>query len=157
MDNKTKIIAGVGVLLVIFAFAMFAFPESGYAMFNAPEEISEPDLNIDPPIQESNNKVTLYFFWGDGCGFCSKQKVYLEELRVKYPDLEIQMFETWKDASNKALFQQTAASYGIEVRGVPTTFIGEKHWIGFADSMKGDMEAYIDYCYQNGCASPLDK
>ncbi len=103
------------------------------------------------------NKVTIYFFWGDGCPHCAAQKPYLEEWQKKYgDDIEIRMFETWKNPENVPLFQEVAQAYGIEARGVPTTFIGEEHWVGFSSSMAPEIEQYIEYCIENKCESPLN-
>ncbi len=99
-----------------------------------------------------DNKVIIYFFWGDGCPHCATEKPYLEEWQEKYGDnIEIKSFETWKDQSNVPLFQQAAQAYGIQARGVPTTFIGEKNWIGFSSSMAPEMENYIQSCIEEGC------
>ncbi len=114
-------------------------------------------------ISESSNlagdpdKVTIYFFWGDGCPHCAAEKPFLEEWEDKYGnDIEIKMFETWKNSDNVVLFQEAAQAYGIQARGVPTTFIGEKNWVGFSSSMAPEMEQYIESCIEEGCESPLN-
>jgi len=102
----------------------------------------------------SGNAVVVYFFWGDGCPHCAEEKPFLDELKQKYPSLDIKMFETWYNRENAELFQKTAELYGTSAQGVPTTFIGDKYWVGFADYMKSEMESYLKYCLENEC---LDK
>ncbi len=113
-------------------------------------------LTINVSAQEllEDNKVTVYFFWGEGCPHCSTQKPYLEEWQEKYGDeIEVKMFETWKNPDNVALFQEVAKAYGIQARGVPTTFIGERNWVGFSSSMAPEIEQYIEYCIENKCGN----
>jgi len=104
-------------------------------------------------IQEvnSDNRVVAYFFWGDGCPHCAEEDPFLDSLKQKYPSLDVKMFETWYNKENAERFQQMAESFGTSVQGVPTTFIGNKYWVGFADYMKPEIEDYIEYCLENGC------
>lgn len=109
------------------------------------------DINDDP------EKVVIYFFWGDGCPHCATQKPFLEELENTYPEVEVKMFETWNNPQNAKLFQEVAQAYDTSAQGVPTTFIGEEHWVGYADYMGSEMEAKINECIENGCINPGDK
>ena len=106
-------------------------------------------------IQEvnSDNRVVVYFFWGDGCPHCAEEEPFLDSLKQKYPSLEVKMFETWYNKENAERFQQMAESFGTSAQGVPTTFIGDKYWVGFAEYMKPEMEDYIEYCLENGCTN----
>ncbi len=126
---------------------------------NEPQEVNDgstdnseiSDLNSNP------DKLTIYFFWGDGCPHCAEEKPFLEELEEKYGgDIEVKMFETYYDQVNQQLFQEVANAYGIQVQGVPTTFIGDKNWVGYADYMGEEIEDYVKYCIENKCESPLE-
>lgn len=101
--------------------------------------------------QASSSNAVLHFFWGDGCPYCTTQKVFLEQLAIDYPELEIIRHETWNDADNYALFQEYAAAYGVDARGVPATFMGNKSWIGFNAAMGNEITAYVIYCLENSC------
>jgi thiol-disulfide isomerase/thioredoxin len=107
--------------------------------------------------QTNSEKVVIYFFWGDGCPHCTNQKPYMKALQEKYPEIEIIDFETWKNPDNKITFNDIAKKYGFEARGVPTTFIGEKYWIGFNVKMISEMEGEIERCISNGCLSPAER
>ncbi|MEX0920016.1 MAG: thioredoxin family protein [Candidatus Pacearchaeota archaeon] len=147
--NKKYFYAGIGILVLIF-IGIFVFSDNGDAGPTG-EVISESS-----ELMGDADKVTIYFFWGDGCPHCATQKPYLEEWAVKYDgEVEIKMFETWKNSDNVPLFQEAAQAYGIQARGVPTTFICENHWVGFSSSMVPEMENYIQYCIENGCDDPL--
>jgi len=43
----------------------------------------------------AGNKLKAYFFWGEGCPHCVKEKAFLEELVKKYPQLEIEDYEIY--------------------------------------------------------------
>jgi len=119
-------------------------------LINLTITVSAQDMISENNFQQ--DKITIYFFWGEGCPHCEIQKPYLEEWGEKYKNkLEIKSYETWKDSSNVHLFQEVAKAHGIQARGVPTTFIGEKHWIGFSLSMASEMEQYIQSCINAGC------
>ncbi len=121
-------------------------------------ENEEGNTNIEDSEEVSEKSVVIYFFWGDGCPHCAVEKPFLEEMEQKYPELEVKMYETWKNKENLELFQQVAQAYGIQARGVPTTFIGNyEPIVGFAESMADDMESKIIYCVENNCLNPASK
>ncbi len=148
--NKKYLIAGIGILVLVVA--IFLISSKGNNQDVNGNSISESlDLNSNP------DKVTIYFFWGDGCPHCATEKPYLEEWQKKYGDkIEVKMFETWKNPDNVKLFQEAAQAYGIQAQGVPTTFIGEKNWVGFSSSMAPEIQQYIENCIENKCEGPLE-
>ena len=102
-----------------------------------------------------SGRAVVYFFWGDGCPHCTTQKAFLDEMKNKYPDLELKSYETWNDRENADLLQRLARAYGAEVQGVPTTFIGDHEpLVGFAEFMKADLENKIKVCVEQGCTDP---
>jgi thiol-disulfide isomerase/thioredoxin len=96
-------------------------------------------------------KVKVYFFWGDGCPHCKTQMQFFERIQSKYPEMEIYMFETYKNQSNVKLFYDISAKYGATPRAVPATFIGDKMWVGFASIVEKEIEQKIEYCKTNIC------
>jgi cytochrome c biogenesis protein CcdA/glutaredoxin len=102
------------------------------------------------------NKVTIYFFWGQGCPHCAQEKPFLEELKQKYPQLEVKEFEVYYSKENQELFQKVAQAYKTQAQGVPTTFIGKDFLVGFAtkETTGKEMENLIQNCLQNSCPSP---
>ncbi len=116
-----------------------------------------PAGNVVMADNDDPGKVTVYFFWGDGCPHCAAEKPFLEEMQKKYPEIEIKIFETWKNPENAKLFDEVAKAYGTTAQGVPTTFIGDKYWIGYADHMAKEMEDKIKSCIDTGCVNPGDK
>ncbi|MGE4555077.1 MAG: hypothetical protein AB7D02_03070 [Candidatus Paceibacterota bacterium] len=101
-------------------------------------------------------KVVIYFFWGEGCPHCAKEKPFLEKLKEKYPQLEVKSFEIYYNRENQQLFEKVAKAYNIQPYGVPTTFIGKDYVIGFgSENTTGkEIENLIQKCLQTKCPSP---
>lgn len=79
-----------------------------------------------------NEKICLYLFWGQGCPHCAEEKPFLEELKGKYPKLEVYEFEVFYNQDNVKLWENVCKKYGLQPVGVPMTFIGNKAFIGFS-------------------------
>ena len=149
---KAKKVLIVVLVLGIIALGIFLVGT------NRPSPVTGNVISENPDLIGDPDKITIYFFWGDGCPHCENQKVFLDGLAYKYSGyVEFKEFETWKNRDNLEIFQEVAKIYGIQARGVPTTFIGEKHWVGYLDYMGDEMEGYITYCIENKCENPLEK
>jgi thiol-disulfide isomerase/thioredoxin len=99
------------------------------------------------------NKVNIYFFWGEGCPHCAKEKLFLEKLEDKYPEVEINDFEVWNNRENLDLMTQFAKELDVDVRGVPFTVVGEHYIIGWlSDEYTGaQLEEAIDCALSTKC------
>jgi thiol-disulfide isomerase/thioredoxin len=109
-------------------------------------------------ITYASKKVDLYLFWGYGCPHCTKEKVFLEKLQQKYPQLEIKSYEVWRNRGNAIFFVQMAEAYGIKATSVPITFIGNfEPIVGYSsDEVTGKkLEEKIKYCIEHICIDPL--
>jgi cytochrome c biogenesis protein CcdA/glutaredoxin len=106
----------------------------------------------------AQHKTTIYFFWGSGCPHCAEEKPFLEEMELKYPDLEVKDFLI-SVQENAELFTRMSQAYGIEPVGVPMTFIGEEHFIGYLDYENSGkaIEDAIANCIENECINPIEK
>jgi thiol-disulfide isomerase/thioredoxin len=91
-------------------------------------------------------EATLYLFWASGCPHCVKEKVFLNTLRGKYPQLEIKDYEITDDRQNLLLLQEMGEKLQADVSGVPFTVIGEKYFSGYlSDETTGrEIEAAIN-------------
>lgn len=145
-----KIFLFVPLLLIVFLFSAC----SSNIVNNYSDEKSDK-VEI---LGSRDGKLTIYFFWGDGCPHCEEQKPFLKEMVDKYSELEVKMYETWKSPQNIVLLKEIAKNYGIEAQGVPITFIGDfKPIVGFTDNMKSDIEDKIKICLAEGCVNPSEK
>ena len=82
--------------------------------------------------------VNIHLFWSKGCPHCAKEKIFLDELEKKYPELEVISYETTGDSRNIALLKKVGKVLSADTSGVPFTVIGDKYFIGyFNDSVTG--------------------
>ncbi len=100
---------------------------------------------------DSQNKVVIYLFWGDGCPHCAEADPFLQELANNNPNIELRKYEVWYVEENQKLLTQMAAAYGFKPQGVPTIFIGDQYFIGFNDEISPKIQAAVENCLVNGC------
>ena len=92
----------------------------------------------DPPI------VNVYYFWGDGCPVCAQQRVFLDWLEERYPEVRVHAFEVYFETVNRVLLQAFSDAFDQAVVGVPVTFIADQGWIGFNQPMSLQMTAKVE-------------
>lgn len=76
-------------------------------------------------------EVGVYFFWGEGCPHCTKEKVFLDKLEREYEEVRVYEFEITRNQANVMLLQEMARDLEVEVAGVPFTVVGRDYWIGY--------------------------
>jgi thiol-disulfide isomerase/thioredoxin len=92
----------------------------------------------------SSNQVNVYLFYGSTCPHCKAEKEVLEELKDKYPNLNIYKYEVWGSSKNRNKMNAVANKMNVTVTGVPFTIIGTKTYIGFSNtSGKSEFEKVI--------------
>lgn len=106
------------------------------------------------PRPEKTEAVILHFFWSEGCPFCLEQKNFLEQIKPDFPFLEIRDYEANFNQANRAKLNEMAARHGLEPRGTPITFIGDRYFIGFDPDVGQEIVAWIEHCRQHGCPEP---
>lgn len=112
---------------------------------------------ITPVSAYADNQVNVYFFWGDGCPHCAKEKPFLEQLEKKYDTLKVHKYEVWYDASNRELLKKAGEYLKTDVNGVPFTVVGDKHIVGYQDNQTTgkEIEKIIESCLEKKCVDPL--
>lgn len=104
--------------------------------------------------QEKTNDINVYFFWGEGCPHCAKEKPFLEKLESKYPQVNIKSYETWGNRENQKLLVEFGKKLNANVSGVPFTVVGEKYFIGWYDEQstgKAIEDIIVKCAEQNSC------
>ncbi len=175
MNKKLLIISLIVILFLVGGIWLLAQNESPDQIDNTENTIEKEDntadsansvgdsLNEESNIDAGENdsyKVVVYFFWGDGCPHCAKEKPFLEDLEQKYSELEVKMFEVYYSQDNQDLFKKVAQAYGTQARGVPTTFIGDFNpVVGYgSDQTTGkEIEDMIKQCIKDECINPGSK
>lgn len=103
--------------------------------------------NVTPPAA---SKVTLYYFWGEGCPHCAKATPFLQELGKKYPQIDIRYYEVFSNEENMKLLVGMDRAAGADVSGVPTFFIDGKMLSGFSPETAKTIEERIRTHFVDG-------
>lgn len=115
------------------------------------------DVNLDN-IKREENKVNIYFFWGDGCPHCEEEIAFFESIKETYGDYyNLYTFETWYNEENVRLAFTFAENMGDTITGVPYTIIGNKSFKGFKEKYKNEIIDAIENEHTNAFDVYFDK
>lgn len=81
------------------------------------------------------NEVNIYFFHSNDCDICNQERIYLEALKQRYPNMRVYSYEI-SDQSNYDLMQKAKNLYQETRSGVPYTVIGDSSYLGFSQNNK---------------------
>lgn len=87
--------------------------------------------------------ATMYFFYGEGCPHCAKEKEFLNEMEVKYPNLEIKRYEVYNNSENKDLMNTYKQKFNVTGMGVPFTVVGDSYVYGYSEIYNEKIENMI--------------
>lgn len=102
-------------------------------------------------VSAEQNTVNVYIFVGEGCPYCAKAKAYLQSLADEDPRIVVHDFEIYYDLQNREYFFDFAAIHELEPQYVPMTFISDRYWIGFSDTIQAEMTRAIQGCLESSC------
>lgn len=122
---------------------LLLLPITTFAISKDYNDVLDEYLNIST----SEDKINIYFFYGDGCPHCAKEELFLDDLQNKYKDkVSIYRFETWNNENNRKYMLTAKERLGQTVnQSVPFTVIGEKHYSGYANSIGEKIEKDLLY------------
>jgi glutaredoxin len=87
-------------------------------------------------VEASTNNINAYFFYGDGCPHCAKERELLfGDLTNEYQSLKVYEYEIYNSRDNIALLQQVLKKLDTSADGVPFLVIGDKYFIGYAEGL----------------------
>lgn len=100
---------------------------------------------------KKSKPVTVTLFWGMGCHHCEREKAFLEDLKKRYPLMDVRELEIWQNKKNADLYRKILNSAEINQAAVPGTLVGTLFFTGF-DSHTGDaIEEAVVRCLRKGC------
>ena len=107
---------------------------------------------IQPVLAQ--DKVNIYFFYGDGCPHCAKEKKFLDELKIEIPEIEIHAFEVWNNVDNARFLAKLGRELKFDISGVPLTIIGDRIFSGFysAATTGAQIKTVVENYLENGCS-----
>lgn len=102
----------------------------------------------------AQDKINIYFFYGDGCPHCAKEEKFLNTLEKEYKDIKINRYEVWNNRDNAQFLATLGRELGLDVNGVPLLIVGDKTFVGFysAETTGRQIKATIEDSLNNGCA-----
>lgn len=84
-------------------------------------------------IMANDEEIVIDFFYGVTCPHCAAEKVFLDDLQNRYPDVTINAYEVFENKDNLVLLKEKAKELGVEVNGVPFLVIGDQYFIGYSE------------------------
>jgi thiol-disulfide isomerase/thioredoxin len=129
MDKTIKIVVAILVAVILGGTILFASPLMKPAPSMSGNEISDA------------GKVTVYFFYGEECPHCHNVMPFIQNLSDKYPDMDLQMLETWHNQTNLAFSNSFNEKLGVQNPGVPEVIV-----VGNNTPLIGDRDipAYLE-------------
>lgn len=109
------------------------------------------------PAFASEHKVDLYFFYGEGCPHCAKEKILLNRLEKEDKRVQIHRYEVWSNKENAKLMSDLSKEYGWNVRGVPFTVVGNQTISGYLNDETTGKQIIdaINKCSEIECKNPV--
>ena len=104
----------------------------------------------------AKEKVTLYFFHGDGCPHCAEERSDLIEDLKKDESINVVELEVWHDSENKELLDKVIEVYGTR-SGVPFNVIGDTTIIGYSSSNGEKIKRAIEYYKEHDYTDEIQK
>lgn len=129
------------IIYTISIFVILSGLLIGAASFNKPAFSQEPEQENIVVNQEKT--LDIYFFYSLTCPHCAKEESFLDELEQQYPQVKVSRYII-SNKENIGLLQQFYEQYNApeQIQGlVPITFIEDKYYLGFDESIKQEIES----------------
>lgn len=135
--------------ILVILFAVLFLPLAVFAEDKQTREVTENT--------EAAEKVNIYFFHGDGCGYCASAKEFFASIQEEYGKyFELKEYETWYNTDNAELLEKVAKARDEEVSGVPYIVIGNKSWNGYSSDFDEEIKKAITSEYEKDSNSRYD-
>jgi thiol-disulfide isomerase/thioredoxin len=143
-------------------------PSSNKVPTSNPQKISKSEGKYSPAVKKDeikssneiasheNHQFVIHFFWGSGCPHCREEKVFLDEMKKRYPQMKVLDYEVWYNRENAALLARMAKAFNIKASGVPVTFVGKNIVIGFSEHSKKELLEFFQECLTVQCSDSVN-
>lgn len=119
---------------------------AGYVKF-------DEDLRMDAKLEDikyDENKVNIYFFWGNGCPHCEEEHEFFDKIKKEYGKYyKLNTFEIWYNEDNLEILKQFAERMKADFGGIPYTIIGNEIISGFDERAEKKIIDAIMSQYKN--------
>ena len=153
MKEKKYIVSyqtGIKIFIALVIVAMMVFSTFYLIQNKKDKEFQNSRLSIEGFTNNQEEKVEINYFYKVGCHFCAQEKLFLDEMEEKYPNLVINRFDVLKE--NK-LLKEYYLRYNVPNKywgATPITFTDEEYFLGFNKETTGiKIENCIVNCLEN--------
>ena len=117
---------------------------------NLEEALTEEGIKHDlKDYKESEDKINIYLFRGNGCGHCKNFITFLyENIDELGKYFNLVSYEIFYNEDNSKLMSKVSKFFGEEATGVPYIVIGDKYFSGFGEGIKDDIKKAIKDLYK---------
>ena len=95
------------------------------------------------PNVKAEEQIDLYLFHSNTCSHCKAEINFLNELKEKYENLNLNLYEVNDSKENKDLMIDIKEKLNIDSPNVPFTVIGDYYYIGFGEGIKEGIEKLV--------------
>ena len=100
--------------------------------------------------KESDDKINIYLFRGNGCGHCKNFVTFLyENIDELGKYFNLVSYEIFYNQDNSKLMSKVSKFFGEEADGVPYIVIGDKYFAGFGEGAQEDIKNAIKELYNS--------
>lgn len=142
----------ITLLLLVLLMPTLVLAEPAYTSKTLEEALKEEKIEYDlGEYTESEDKVNVYLFRGQGCSHCYEFLEYVANtlIKEKGDKINVVTYEVWNDKNNAELMEKVAKHFDEEAGGVPFIIIGDKTFSGYAESMNKELNDAIDKLYDS--------
>ncbi len=148
MKKNTVIISVIVLIALIISAIVYVVIQNN----REKSDTSEINRNANlADITFNDDKINIYFFWGNGCEHCKELFAYFEdnyEEISKYAN--IYAYEVWYNKGNGEIMDALADELGDNIgRTVPYYIIGDKSFSGYNSSKNSEIKETIINKYEN--------
>lgn len=158
------------ILLVLIAAVLIGVPNNALAASYVPNDFAETiadEISVYGDVEEysdyinklestdlssyeeASDKVNVYVFRGSTCTYCLKAITFFASLVPEYGDkFNLITYEVWANAENATLMNNVAGYLNATADGVPFIVIGEKNYVGYAETYDSEIIADIEEQYE---------
>ncbi len=121
---------------------------------------ADPDPKSDEfwygAASDGTPTVRLYYFFSPTCPHCQAAAPFIDELKARWPWLEVQKYSVKDDRANARFYYETALSLGTKALSVPGFVFCRQVLIGYdtAETTGAEIARALESCHEQRLANP---
>lgn len=119
------------ISLILFVLVAVNIVSSSVAQTTENADKQQGATSEDIAVEKVLN---VHLFYSYTCPHCEKEREFLEQLKIKYPNVNFAEYEITKSRDNLKLFADVGNKLGDRSGSVPFLVIGTKYITGYLDS-----------------------